>query len=139
MGGAPPLPHDFAPQGSKNGPFLAGFRPEDQGPGGGLRTPRKPRLEGGLGPPPQARAGPAHTGAGLGRPGREPGCERRVAGGGGHPKAPTHPLVMTRIGSEGIHHVMEGTPVRDWGRHYTPTSVIDGEHEAMSEAIMTST
>ena len=32
MGGAPPLPHDFAPQGAKKGPFLALFAPEDQGP-----------------------------------------------------------------------------------------------------------
>ena len=34
MGGAPPLPHDFAPQGGKKGPFLALLAPEDQGPKG---------------------------------------------------------------------------------------------------------
>ena len=41
MGGAPPLPHDFAPQGGKNRPFLAHFAPtEDQGPEGGARGPQ---------------------------------------------------------------------------------------------------
>ena len=31
MGGAPPLPHNFAPQGSKNPRFFEVFDPEDQG------------------------------------------------------------------------------------------------------------
>ena len=58
VGGAPPLPHDFAPQGVQNVPFLALLGPtEDQGPegapggpgAGGRGGPRGPR--GGRGPP----------------------------------------------------------------------------------------
>ena len=77
MGGAPPLPHDFAPQGGKNGHFLAilgppGPPPEDQGSEGGFGgppacgwgAPGTPR--GGLGWPPGARFGKP---PGLGEPG----------------------------------------------------------------------
>ena len=72
MGGAPPLPHDFAPQGSKNGPFLAGFRPEDQGPGGGLRTPENRGWRGSGGPRPRPGSDPPIPGPAWGGLGGSP-------------------------------------------------------------------
>ena len=77
MGGAPPLPHDFAPQGGKNVPFLA---PEDQGPEGAPGTPRSGR-RGGPGGPRGGLGGPPSRGlprGGLPGPGsRAPRRRRR--------------------------------------------------------------
>ena len=63
MGGAPPLPHDFAPQGAKNWRFFAPFGPtEDQGPEGGFWGPQD--VSAGVTKPPWFRWGPE----------LEPGC-----------------------------------------------------------------
>ena len=71
MGGAPPLPHNFAPQGVKNWPFLALFAPEDQGPGGPRFGALRPW---GRGVPRRGTVWGTH---------QEPGSEEGGAGGGG--------------------------------------------------------
>ena len=68
MGGAPPLPHDFAPQGVKNVPFLA---LRGSGARGGPGGPRRRWQRG----PPGAPWGARTPRRGLGMPPREPGLE----------------------------------------------------------------
>ena len=64
MGGAPPLPHDFAPEGAKNRKKLCDFGPWRQGAARGPKSggPGSGRIEGpGLGPagaPAEAREDP---------------------------------------------------------------------------------
>ena len=81
MGGAPPLPRDFAPQGGKNGHFLPIFHPSPRGSKGGIlgggRRPKSAPAETGSGPVVGGRR--ATRSGGDWRPSRRP----RIPGPGG--------------------------------------------------------
>lgn len=121
MGGAPPLPHDFAPQGVENGPFLGHFGPPRiRVPRGGLRGPRgraprgargPPRSGGAVAPPPagarpaspaSARQGDRPPGARGGTRGGRPGGSSVKRGGipppSASPRRETHQRCVTRNG-----------------------------------------
>ena len=102
MGGAPPLPHDFAPQGVKNWRFFANSALDPRG--SGAHTPADPAQ----GPQAQGRV----LGRGVPRGSRqwEPGPRQRGSGGGGAPTAVSCVIIGRCVRRRGS--LVDGRPCR---------------------------